>query len=98
MNVKYCLKCKTEKCLKDFYKCNSTKDGFRYWCKKCCSNSNKKYHENNVEKEKIRYKKYHENNVEKEKIRKHLYYLNNKPSINKRNKNYKKMNKEKVRL
>ena len=58
--TKICTKCKKRKKLKEFYKDKKTKDGYAYWCKKCC----KEYSQNNKEKLAKHRKTYYEKNKE----------------------------------
>ena len=48
METKVCSKCKEEKKVCEFGKLKSSKDGYRYFCKKCRNNIEKTYEGNNV--------------------------------------------------
>ena len=43
MKTKQCTKCENEKDKSEFSKNSKNADGLRYWCRKCCSNYEKKY-------------------------------------------------------
>lgn len=42
--MRFCPKCQTEKPLSEFYPQASRKDGYKLWCKICCSKQNRKYY------------------------------------------------------
>ncbi len=44
--MKNCIRCKTDKPLKEFWKSKYTKDGLKAFCIECGKLSNKKYHTN----------------------------------------------------
>lgn len=58
--LKFCIKCKEDKPLKDFSKDNSTSDKLYSSCKECVS---KKYRDNKVEVSKRQSKRYREKNL-----------------------------------
>lgn len=70
MKTKTCIKCKTEKLLKAFYKTKHHKDGLSSSCKECLIQYKKIYHEKNKEKISKRSKEYFNKN--KEKIQKQI--------------------------
>jgi hypothetical protein len=45
--LKRCSKCKIEKCVSEFGKDNSRKDGLRRWCRSCRAISDSKYQQEN---------------------------------------------------
>ena len=65
METKVCSKCKEEKKVCEFGKLKSSKDGYRYFCKKCRNNIEKTYEGNNVLERKKKWR-----NSNKEKIKK----------------------------
>lgn len=82
--MKTCKKCKVEKEFSDFSKQKKGKNGYRSNCKKCISQSSKKYS-----------KQYHlDNKVNLNKKNKD-YRLNNKEKVKEYNKEYRLNNKEK---
>ena len=96
--IKVCSRCKEEKPITEFSKDKSTKDGHRSNCKVCRRKSQKKYYEDNREKERARSKKYIENNPEKRKGTQKKYRKNNREKIKDYQKKYREDNQEKVRL
>jgi hypothetical protein len=109
MVTKICSKCKEEKCLGDFGKLKSSKDGLMYYCKICNHNKSIKYRLNNkethktyLEKNKDCISKYMKDYRKKNKDRindlRKKYYLNNRETILLKNKQYHKDNKESIRL
>lgn len=63
--MKTCTKCGQSKDLDDFYNSKKSKDGKRTECKKCESESNKKWHLDNPDKHRERSKKWNQQNPEK---------------------------------
>jgi hypothetical protein len=49
IETKVCTNCGVEKPISEFYKNKNIRDGFTCWCKKCDSDSHKKYRKNNKE-------------------------------------------------
>jgi hypothetical protein len=66
METKVCTKCDVEKNICEFGKLKSSKDGYRYFCKKCRNNIEKTYEGDNVSKRKKKWR-----NSNKEKIKNH---------------------------
>jgi hypothetical protein len=104
METKVCNKCNLEKYICEFGKLKSSRDGYRYFCKKCRNNIEKKYEGNNVSERK---KKWRNNN--KEKIKNHYqetkqttldyqkkYREENLAKIKERKKNYYNINKKEI--
>jgi hypothetical protein len=89
METKVCSKCKEEKKVCEFGKLKSSKDGYRYFCKKCRNNIEKTYEGGNVLERK---KKWRDNN--KEKIKNH--YLETRQTILDYQKKYREENLDKV--
>lgn len=50
--MKYCIKCKENKELSEFYKCSASKDGYNSYCKECNKKEVAKNRKNNRNKEK----------------------------------------------
>ena len=48
--MKICSKCKTEKELSEFNKDKTRTDGYSYLCKFCLKQKQKKYYQNNIDK------------------------------------------------
>ena len=103
--MKVCSKCKVEKELSEFSKCNKVKDGLSSRCKSC----DKKYRENNIIQIKEKAKKWrHQNKNNKKEYdkiyreknkeiilnKKKIYHYSNKDKINKNQKIYYQNNKE----
>lgn len=102
--TKVCTKCKVEKSLSEFHK--STRDGYRSQCKPCKKDSDRRWRNDNKEKDlgikkKWRKKneeyssKYYEDNKEKISQYNKMYYLNNIDDIISSSKKYYEDNKEK---
>ena len=72
--MKICTKCKEEKSLGDFRKQSSTKDGLKYYCKKCDNRIAKKYYEKNKGKIVNNVKQWQKDNPNKVKEYKKSYY------------------------
>lgn len=95
--TKICTCCNTEKNLTEFHKRKSIKDGHSTICKKCKSEKDKKYREENKTKIYQSKKEYREKNIDIIRIKKKEYRNNNKEKISKRDKEYREKNKEKIR-
>jgi hypothetical protein len=89
METKVCGKCGIEKSICEFGKLKSSKDGYRYFCKKCRNNIEKTYEGNNVLERKKKWR-----NSNKEKIKKH--YLETRQTILDYQKKYRQENLDKV--
>lgn len=76
-----CKKCNLSKNIGEFSKNKKCKDGYTHRCKKCTSEYNKKYWQNNIEKLTKINKEYYKNNKEHFKVRNKEYYENNKKQI-----------------
>lgn len=96
VNLKKCLKCNIEKALDCFHKRRSNKDGLYSYCKKCKSNDDKLYRENNLEIKKARDKKYYTENKEKHNKKTLEYYYKNREEIRLNHKEYYQNNKNKI--
>ena len=109
---KKCSICGFEKVLSEYYSDKRNKNGKMSHCKSCDKLKNKKYRENNKDKEKERKNNWREKNIEKIKIynenykqknddkinnRNKIYYLNNKDKIKDYNKFYRQINKDKIK-
>jgi hypothetical protein len=92
MCKKVCSKCGEEKSLEEFGKLSSSKDGFKYYCKKCNCLNYKIYREKYPDKKKETSKKYRDENKDKW----FLYYEKNKEIIKNRAKKYNNENREYV--
>ena len=79
--MKICTKCKVDKPLSDFNKCNKHKDGLRTFCRICQS---------------IEKKKYRERYAFKVTAAKKTYYIKNKDKIAEKSKIWKANNKDKI--
>ena len=95
--TKICTCCNTEKNLTEFHKKKAIKDGHSTICKKCKSEKDKKYREENKTKIYQSKKEYREKNIDIIRIKKKEYNNNNKEKISKRDKEYREKNKEKIR-
>ena len=90
METKVCSKCDIKKDICEFGKLKSSKDGYRYFCKKCRNNIEKTYEGGNVSERK---KKWRNNN--KEKIKNH--YQETKQTILDYQKKYREENLGKIK-
>jgi hypothetical protein len=90
METKVCNKCNLEKDICEFGKLKSSRDGYRYFCKKCRNNIEKTYEGSNVYERK---KKWRNNN--KEKIKNH--YQETKQTILDYQKKYREENLDKIK-
>jgi len=90
MEIKVCTKCNLEKDICEFGKLKSSRDGYRYFCKKCRNNIEKTYEGSNVSERK---KKWRNNN--KEKIKNH--YQETKQTILDYQKKYREENLDKIK-
>ena len=90
METKVCSKCKENKNICEFGKLKSSKDGYRYFCKKCRNSIEKTYEGDNVLERK---KKWRNNN--KEKIKNH--YQETKQTILDYQKKYREENLGKIK-
>ena len=90
METKVCTKCDVEKNICEFGKLKSSKDGYRYFCKKCRNNIEKTYEGDNVS---VRKKKWRNKN--KEKIKNH--YQETKQTILDYQKKYREENLGKIK-
>ncbi len=63
--AKVCTKCRGMKPLEEFSRKSATKDGLAFQCKGCLAESQRKYREENPEKDRERQRKYREKNLEK---------------------------------
>ena len=93
--TKVCSKCKEEKPITEFGKDKGRKDGRKYNCKVCRRESQKKYYEDNQEKERARIKKYKEDNREKISAWRKKYYEENPEKVRASQKKYYEENLEK---
>lgn len=92
MNSFFCKYCQTNKLFSEFNKCNYTKTGYQYKCRKC----EKKYKQNNFIKIQIKNKQYIICNKEKYKQKSKEYRDKNKTKIKLQKIEYLKKNKEKI--
>ena len=90
MITKICNKCNLEKNICEFGKLKSSKDGYRYFCRECRKNIEKKYDGENVL---LRKKKWRDNN--KTKIKNH--YFETKDNILEYQKKYRNEHSDKVK-
>jgi len=60
--MKKCSKCKVEKELSEFYKCQVSKDGYRSLCKQCRNETQKKWNSENKDKINSAKKRYYKKN------------------------------------
>jgi hypothetical protein len=104
METKVCTKCNVEKNICEFGKLKSSKDGYRYFCKKCRNSIEKTYVGDNVSERKKKWR-----NSNKENIKKHYqetkqtvldyqkkYRQENLDKINERKKIYYNINKKEI--
>lgn len=111
MNTKQCPKCGETKCIDEFYRNKSRKDGCSAWCKICDNMSHKRYVTNNREHmreyDKNDYYKNHEKHLQqrkesnernKEKIKqaRKEYYQQNRDEILARDSQYSQQHKEQI--
>lgn len=82
MEFKTCKKCNIEQSISNYYRHATTKDKLQIYCKKCCSEANKKYITSNKEHYLQNKREWYSNNREKEIKRSIEYYQNNKPKHN----------------
>ncbi len=82
LSKKICGKCKKEKCVTDFYKAKSRKDGYRWSCKECENKSNNA-RESKYKDTRKKYRK-----TENYKFIKRRYFLDNKEKLLKDNKKW----------
>lgn len=95
--TKTCTCCNTEKNLTEFYKRKTIKDGHSTICKKCKSEKDKKYREENKTKIYQSKKEYREKNIDTIRVKKKEYRNNNKEKISKRDKEYRDRNIEEIK-
>ncbi len=79
--TKICDKCKEDKSIFDFTKCNQSPDGFGYYCKSC--------------RKKMKHK-YYEANKERLLLKQHNYYFDHSDQVKTYQKKYGNLNKEKI--
>lgn len=84
--IKRCSKCKEEKNIDFFNKNKGTKDGYNYYCKKCCGIYSKKHHIKNCERINKRNKQYRINNPEKVSEANKQWRINNPEKFKEMNK------------
>lgn len=89
---KICTKCKKLLNYNSFYKRRGTTDGLRHWCKKCISESNKKWYNNNKERRLDQISRYYKENKDSINTTKKTYKEKNKVVIVEKNKKYRKLN------
>lgn len=92
--MKICSKCNITKELSSFYKSKKEKDGYQYYCKDCCYESNKG---NKTEKFEEQHLEYRNKNRKKLCNKSKEYYQNNKEERLKKSKEYRKNNREKYK-
>jgi len=63
--MKKCTRCKVEKELSEFNKIKKSKDGLHNYCRACCNNISREWHENNKKKANERRKEWNKNNKER---------------------------------
>ena len=85
MNKKRCTQCKKEQTIDKYHKNKNSKDGLQYQCKVCCSENEKEYRKNNLEKARSFSKNWYKNNKEKHLVRTKKRYKKYKESILKNN-------------
>lgn len=82
IKTKKCCRCKAIKPINEFYKCSSTKDGYKGHCIDCSKVSNKLMYNNNKENYCAKAKEYYQRNRERiksnEKVRVRKWYSKNK--------------------
>lgn len=76
--MKVCTQCLEKLPFENFRRQSSTKDGYKYRCKKCDNLAAKEYYKNKKNKILKNVKKWQENNKEKVKDYKSKYYFKNK--------------------
>ena len=81
--MKTCTKCKEVLPFSEFRKQSSTKDGLKYYCKKCDNEIAKKYYEKNKNKIVSNVKQWQKDNPNKVKEYKKSYYGKNKQTEDK---------------
>ena len=96
--IKKCNKCLIEKPINEFNNHKGGKYGVMGRCKLCRRLYTKMYREENKEKEAIRHINYRNKNIDKIKERSSIFYEKNKLKINKKRKEYKLLNYDKVNL
>jgi len=94
--MKQCTKCKEEKELTEFHKCNQNSDGMQTRCKACRSLIAKQNRENDPEKYRLIAQLYKTNNPEKVRASKRKWAENNREKILAKNRKYHKNNREKM--
>lgn len=96
--IKKCNKCLIEKPISEFNNHIGGTYGVRGDCKSCRKLYTKMYREKNVEKESLRHINYRNKNIDKIKKNNSIFYEKNKLQINKKRKEYKLLNIDKVNL
>ena len=81
--MKTCTKCKGTFQFSEFRKQSSTKDGLKYYCKRCDDEIAKKYYEKNKNKIVNNVKQWQKDNPNKVKEYKKSYYGKNRQTENK---------------
>ena len=81
--MKTCTKCREALPFSEFRKQSSTKDGLKYYCKKCDNEIAKKYYEKNKNKIVSNVKQWQKDNPNKVKEYKKSYYGKNKQTKDK---------------
>jgi hypothetical protein len=97
MKTKKCGKCGEFKCVSEFYKNKSTKDGLGDYCKLCVKENQRLYYINNCEKVKDSHKQYYINNCEKVKDSHKQWRTNNRKDANEYQKRWAIVNSEKIK-
>lgn len=98
--MKKCKKCKTNKPLNEFHKCNLCKDGLRLVCKSCVKIEKKEYdkvrYKDNKAKITANTKEYYSKNKKKYKDYNKEYRITNKKVLSEKKKKYDKNNSQKI--
>lgn len=97
MQTKTCTKCGEEKPLDRFSKHKSGKYGVQSHCKECASEYHRRYHEENLEKERERSRRRYEENREEVLEQKRRYREENREAMRERERIYREENREAIR-
>ena len=93
---KACTKCGEVKPLDGFHRDKNKKDGRKYECKECMRERNRRWHEENRDKERERLRRYREENRDKERERHRRWREENRDKKREYHRRYREENRDKV--